>query len=73
MARRSKKGFRFRGKGKSIHPRVVKGRTKFDKVNTARVADGSKRASVIAGLERQVAEQPNNMVAKRRLAKLEAA
>lgn len=67
--KRGRKG-RAKPKNQSIHPRVYRGRTRFKKVNTAKVAKPSKLENLVVALERHLERHPNDGVTANRLAAL---
>lgn len=57
---------------KSIHPRVVNGKTKFNKVNTC-TPKGKPNPKKIARMEEHIKEHPNDGASRKHLAALLAA
>lgn len=58
-------------KNQSIHPRVVKGRTKYTKVNTCVPPNPDKKARVAVALKAHLERHPRDSVQASRLAKLQ--
>lgn len=58
-------------RNQSIHPRVVKGRTKYEKVNTCGTPNPDKKSRVAVALKAHLGRHPRDSVQASRLAKLQ--
>lgn len=62
----------YKGRNQSIHPRVVNGVTKYEKVNTCFSPNPATKERKILGLMAHLERHPHDLVSVGHLAKLEA-